>query len=261
MKNNGYQTSFYYGGELEFANMKAYLLGCGFDQYTSIDNFEQKDLNSKWGAHDGVVEAKVLKDVQSMRQPFFATWLTLSSHEPFETPVKKAIEGADDESLFLNAHHYTDQVIFDFIAQCKKQPFWKNTLVMIVADHGHPLPRTTQKINDFKIPLLLLGGALTQKGITMQPTCSQTDIAATLLSQLNLPHNAFEWSKNILSKRPNQWAYFSFNNGFGFVEPQQYFVFDNVGKRPIELKGPVTNAALTKGKALQQLSFEDYLSK
>lgn len=261
LKKDGYNASFYYGGELEFANMKAYLLGCGFDQYTSINDFDPKDLNSKWGAHDGVVEEKVLKDVKKMPQPFFTTWLTLSSHEPFETPVPTEIQGKDEESLFLNAHHYTDQTITHFIEQCKKEAFWKNTVVIMVGDHGHPFPRTNDEIDRFKIPLLLLGGALSQKGITIDQTGSQTDIAATLLEQLNLDHSAFDWSKNMLSEQRNEWAYFAFNNGFGFVEPQQYFLFDNVGKRPIEIKGPVSNAVFAKGKALQQLSFEDYLSK
>lgn len=258
---NQYQTSFYYGGELAFANMKSYLLGCGFQKMISKDDFDSKDQNSKWGAHDGVVANTLIKNLQQNQQPFFATWLTLSSHEPYETPVNRVIAGNDDESFFLNSLHYSDSIIYHFIQECKKQPFWKNTLVVIVADHGHRLPRTHQRIDDFKIPMVWLGGALSKKGIEINKTGSQIDIPSTLLSQLKINNFNFPWSKNILDESVSDWAYFSFNNGFGFVQPKNYCLFDNVGKQTIEQKGTIDFELLNKGKALQQLSFEDYLSK
>jgi phosphoglycerol transferase MdoB-like AlkP superfamily enzyme len=257
----GYSTSFYYGGELEFANMKAYLLGGDFEKYTSKNDFDSKDQNSKWGAHDGVVMQRVVDGLNKETSPFFCTWLTLSSHEPFEIPVPPVLKGTDDVSLFLSSLHYTDQVVYDFIEQCKKQPWWANTLVVITADHGHRLPRTEKKINDFKIPVLFLGGALRQQGIINERVGSQTDIPATVLAQLNLPVKDFAWSRNLFDPAAPQWAYFCFNNGYGFVQPGNYFIFDNVGKKPIETGGALSAADTAKGKAIQQLSFEDYLGK
>jgi len=256
-----YNTSFYYGGELEFANMKSYLLGAGYKSFVDKDNFESKDQNSKWGAHDGIVENKIIEYLQNNPSPFFTTWLTLSSHEPYETPVNPVIKGNDDVSLFLNSLHYTDSIVNHFVSYCKKQSFWNNTIIVIVADHGHRLPRSENKIEDFKIPMLWLGGALLKNGITINNTGSQIDIAATLLSQLNLPHENYKWSKDILSKQTSQWAYFSFNNGFGFVEPENYFIFDNVGKSIIEHKREMNSTEINIGKSLQQNTFADYLSK
>lgn len=259
--NNKYNSSFYYGGELEFANMKSYLLGSGFQHFTSKDDFDEKDQNSKWGAHDNIVKDKILKDLSTTQSPFFVTWLTLSSHEPFETPVKTVINGKDDESLFLNSLHYTDSTIYNFIQQCKLQPWWSNTIVVITADHGHKLPRTGKQIDDFKIPLLWLGGALTKKGIEFPVTGSQTDIAATLLSQTGYDNKQFKWSKNLLGVNTKQWAYFSFSNAFGFVEPGKYFIFDNIGKIVIEKNGDLSADDINKGKAIEQESFADYLEK
>ena len=261
LANNGYSTSFYYGGELEFANMKAYLLGGSFKKFTSKWDFRPEDQNSKWGAHDGVVMKKVLEGLNKETAPFFCTWLTLSSHEPFEVPVPTVFEGKDEASLFLNSLHYTDEVVYDFIEQCKKQAWWPNTLVVIVADHGHRQPPTGKKINDFKIPVLLLGGALSQKGIVKDRVGSQVDIAATVLSQLNMPAADFVWSKSLLDSSTKQWAYFSFNNGFGFVQPGGYYIFDNVGKKNIEQGGVLSGNDINEGKAVQQLSFQDYLDK
>lgn len=256
-----YNSSFYYGGELEFANMKSYLMGSGFNSFTSKDDFEKKDQNSKWGAHDGVVKNKVLADINKMNSPFFTTWLTLSSHEPYETPVSTVIKGNDDESMFLNSIHYSDSIVYEFVQQCKKQPFWKNSIIIIVADHGHRLPRSNKKIEDFKIPVLWLGGALTKTGMDINNTGSQIDIAATLLAQLNMPYESFKWSKNLLSDQSNKWAYFSFNNGFGYVQPNNYFIFDNVGKSIMEENGSLLPADLNTGKAIEQKTFADYLSK
>jgi len=256
-----YNTSFYYGGELEFANMKSYLLGSGFQDFTSKDDFKKKDQNSKWGAHDNIVKDKLLDDLSKKQTPFFATWLTLSSHEPFETPVSTVIRGKDDESLFLNSLHYTDSTIYDFIEKAKQQSWWDNTIIIITADHGHRLPNTGKQVDDFKIPLLLLGGALTKKGIENNKTGSQIDIASTLIAQTGIEQNPFVWSKDLLKNETKSWAYFSVYNLFGFVQQDQYFIFDNIGKIITEQKGNVTEADIRKGKAIEQESFADYLDK
>lgn len=261
LAGQGYNTSFYYGGELEFANMKAYLLGGGFKKFISKNDFDPRDHNSKWGAHDGVVMKKLTEELSKEMVPFFCTWLTLSSHEPFEVPVPAAFKTSDETSMFLNSLHYTDAVVYDFIQQCKQQPWWSNTLVVIAADHGHRQPATGKKIDDFKMPLLLLGGALLQKGMVNERIGSQVDIAATVLSQLHTPSTAFVWSRNLLDSSSLPWAYFCFNNGYGFVQAGNYFIFDNVGKKPIEQAGNMSENDIRKGKAIQQLSFQDYLDK
>jgi len=258
---NGYRSLFFYGGEPEFANMKAYLSGGNFDAFTTIDNFSDKDKNSKWGAHDGVVMQKVFDDLNASRKPFFCDWLTLSSHEPFEVPVPAVITGDDDESKFLNSLHYTDSILDELVQKCKQQAWWNNTVMVIVADHGHRLPRTGKKIDDFKIPLLFLGGALKKQGVNITTTGSQIDIAATLLGGLGYDHSKFTFSKNILDPANKPYAYMAFNNGFGFVRPSGYFFFDNAGKQLIESGGNTDSIMLKTGKAFEQVTFGDYISK
>lgn len=260
-KSAGYQTGFYYGGELEFANMKAYLMQGGFDKFVSQSDFNSESLNSKWGAHDGVVMEKVYEDLNKAQTPFFYTWLTLSSHEPYEIPEPASIEGNTEEDLFLNSLHYTDKVLGEFIKKSALQPWWKNTIVVIVADHGHRIPHTNSKLNDFKIPFLLLGGALKQQGREISKVSSQVDIAATLLTQLKQATTKFTWSKNILDSSSKAWAYFCFNNGFGFVNANNNIVFDNVGKKMMEQSSNTNQQIIDTGKAIQQLTFQDYLNR
>jgi phosphoglycerol transferase MdoB-like AlkP superfamily enzyme len=259
--DSNYYTSFHYGGELEFANMKAYLLQGSFKKFVSVSDFDKKDQNSKWGAHDGVVMQKLLEDLTVVPKPFFSVWLTLSSHEPYEIPGKPVLAGKEDVSQFLSSLHYTDSVVYEFIAQCRRQPWWNNTIVVIVADHGHRLLSTAKKADDFRIPLLFLGGGLAKSGLQYSRLGSQTDMAATLLAQLGYNHKSFRWSKNLLDSSAKQWAWFSFNNGFGYREPAGGVVFDNVGKLIIEKDGPSPELFLQKGRMLQQLSFQDYLDK
>lgn len=260
-KDRSYATSFYYGGETEFANIKSYILSAGFDTFSDIGDYGSKDKNSKWGAHDGIVAARVLKDLPHMKQPFFTTWLTLSSHEPYEIPTRPAFKGDSRVTLFLNSLNYTDAVVFDFIQKCKQQPWWSNTLLIIVGDHGHPLPETQKQTDNFTTPMLWLGGALNQSGVVIDKVVSQLDLSSTLVTQVGMKEPLFPFSRNIFDSTYNQWAFFTFNNGFGLVQPSGAFVFDNVGKQVIFREGTVAEPDLRLGKALQQVTYQDYLDK
>jgi phosphoglycerol transferase MdoB-like AlkP superfamily enzyme len=259
---NGWYTSFYYGGETEFANMKSYFLQQGFDQIIDKNDFDKKDMNSKWGAHDHIVLNKLMKDLDTQKQPFFTTLFTLSSHEPFEVPVKTVIKGNDPEKLFLNAHHYTDASIGEFVEKAKRKPWWPNTLLIIIADHGHPLPETDKsKPAEFHIPMLWLGGAIKDKGLKIDSLCSQTDLAATVLDQFHLPSKAFAWSNDIFRTSRTPFAYFAFNNGLGWMKPQGFIVRDNIGGNITEKAGVVNITEENLGKAYLQASFTDYLKR
>lgn len=261
-KTNGWQTSFYYGGETEFANMKSYFLQQGFDRIVDIKDFNSKDMNSKWGAHDHVVFKRLLNDLDKERQPFFSTMFTLSSHEPFEVPVKTAIAGNDPEHLFLNALHYTDESLGAFLREAQTKPWWKNTLVIIIADHGHPLPETRKdKPSEFHIPMLWLGGALTATPARVDTLASQTDLAATILNQMHLPSGTFAWSNDIFKKGRQDFAYFAFNNGLGWMRPDGFIVRDNIGGNITEKNGALSPQDEDLSKAYLQSSFGDYLKR
>jgi phosphoglycerol transferase MdoB-like AlkP superfamily enzyme len=242
--------------------MKTYFLQQGFNKIVDKNSFNEVDMNSKWGAHDHVVLNKFLLDLDKQKQPFFSTIFTLSSHEPFEVPVKTVIEGNDIEHLFLNAHHYSDASIGEFIRQAKTKSWWANTLIVIVADHGHPLPeKPNTKPNEFHIPMLWLGGVLKKKNIAIDSLCSQTDLAATLLNQLQLPSKTFIWSNDIFMRFRIPFAYFAFTNGFGWVRPNGFIIRDNIGGNITERSGNLKPAEVDYGKSYLQASFNDYLKR
>lgn len=259
----GYSTSFYYGGELEFANIKAYLMNAGFDNIIGKEDFDPKDWNSKWGAHDHVVLEKLRRDLDTQSRPFFTTIFTLSSHEPFEVPIEPLLKGNDEESKFLNSLLYADQSIGNFIEKIKAEPWYNETLVIIVADHGHRLPQDSKNYEKekFHIPMLWLGGALLPKDSVITNPGSQVDLAATLLSQLSIKDEEYEWSRNIFNNQYQPFAQYSFNNGFGHVSKEGYLVFDNINKQFILRDSGTTAFESEISKAYLQVSYQDFLDK
>lgn len=257
----GYYTPYFYGGEPEFANLKSYLLHGGFDPIIGKNDFATKDMNSKWGAHDGVVMNRVFKELNKSKKPIFATWLTLTSHEPFEIPVSPIFKGKGNTTKFLNSLHYTDQIVGEFIDKCSRQPWWDNTVIIITGDHGHPLPATNNKADDFRTPMLWIGGALNKKGIVIDKVVSQLDIAASLSKQVGLNLANFPFSKNVFDTTSKSWAFFTFNDGFGFVDSSGRLVFDNVGKLPIHQEGNTGPGKTEAGKAMMQVVYDDFLKK
>jgi phosphoglycerol transferase MdoB-like AlkP superfamily enzyme len=254
----GYHTSFVYGGDISFANMESYVTTAGFGHITEDDDFDD-DLNtSKWGVHDQFVFDRLLMECDTASNPFFKVMLTLSSHEPFDVPMEPVFKGTDDGSLFLNSCFYTDKCLGAFIEQAKQKSWWKNTWIIITADHGHRHPNQEElkEKERFKIPMLWIGGALTKSDTVIRTIAGQTDIAKTVLAQLNTPAPQFKFSKNILSKHVRPFATYIFHNGYGYLDPENENVYDFDFKKFIKQTGKDDD--LKWGKAYMQALFTDY---
>jgi phosphoglycerol transferase MdoB-like AlkP superfamily enzyme len=264
----GYQSSFYYGGESRFFNMKSYLLSHGFERITEKENFDNKDMNSKWGAYDGAVYQKMEQDLGAMKQPFFATMLSLTNHEPFELPGNPRFPGEDTGNKFRSTAFYADSCLGAFISQARRQPWYKNTLFVVVADHGHFLPRTDLEVYDpqrYRIPLLFFGAVIKPefRGLKVAKIGSQTDIAATLLGQLGIDRTEFTWSKDLLNASSKDFAFFNWDQGFGFVLPGQTVTYDVPGNHIVyrrhENQPQLDAKALTAGKSFMQEVYQQYM--
>lgn len=261
-KQHGYHNNFFYGGDPNYDNYKSYLLHGEFDKITDKSFFSSKDEPTEWGALDDAVANYMQIDFKNWKQPFFNCWLTLSSHVPYKVPGPVVIQGDDETSKFLNSVHYTDGVIGAFIEECKKQPWWKNTVIIITADHGIRFPRTGKVINDFKIPMLWLGGAIEKnKGLVENKLASQIDLSTTLMKQLGWNAAAFPFSRDITDSTALPFAFFSNSISFGFVQRDKYFVYDVKGNRVKEQQGNINEQDLNTGKGLQQFVYNDYLKK
>jgi phosphoglycerol transferase MdoB-like AlkP superfamily enzyme len=265
---NGYRSTFYYGGESRFFNMKSYLLSHGFGKIIEKDDFKQQDMNSKWGAYDGAVYTRMQAELASQRQPFFATMLSLTNHEPFELPGKAHFPGDQLENKFRSTAYYADSCLGAFIDQAKKTEWYKHTLFVVVADHGHYLPRTDLEVFDpqrYRIPLLMFGEVIKPefRGLKVKKIGDQTDIATTILRQVGQKTSAFTWGKDLLSPASKDFAFFNWDQGFGFVQPGEIMTYDAVGNNLLYHE-PKSSQAVEKqtidaGKAFMQQVYQQYV--
>lgn len=262
----GYSSAYYYGGELAFANMKSYLRTAGYERLVERADFAVADQNSKWGAHDHVLFDRILADIPQQRQPFFLTAFTLSSHEPFEIPIAPKFKGTSETALFRNSVYYTDWALGRFLRAARQQPWWAHTLIVLCADHGHPLPGNSanEEPDKFHIPLVLAGGALRPqvRGQVVPTLGSQTDVATTLLRQLGLPSNQFRWGRDLLTPVGIPFTYYCYTDGFGTISPLGVITLDNVSRRiTYHDTGVPLRQQLRRGEAYEQLSMEDFAKR
>lgn len=257
LTNEGYVADMLYGGDINFTNMQSYFFSSGYSRITADRDFPLTSRLSKWGANDDVTFRHLYEDIKNRdsQVPWLSTFLTLSSHEPFEVPYHRL----DGMGLYPNSVAFTDSCIGNFIDKLKELPAWKNTLVIFVSDHGYPYPKdvTGYEPRRYHIPMLWIGGAV-KEPVVIDKYANQTDLAATLLNQLGIDHDAFTFSRNILSSDYPEYAFYTYSNGFGFIDSTGISVYDNEGNKPlIETPREGSDLRLRKGKALLQTLYDD----
>lgn len=263
-KAAGYRTEFSYGYNIDYSNFRSYLINAGFDHITHSDDFPQELNTSKWGVHDHYVFEKVFEEAQQCTEPFFKVMMTQSSHEPFDVPMETVIKGEDVINRFLNSAYYTDKSLGDFIDKAKQTDWWKNTLVVITADHGHPYPdnQGLQNQRRFKIPMIWLGGALTVKDTVVSTLGCHADIANTILGQVDRHDRSFIFSHDLFDDSyKNPFAVFVYNNGYGFKTDSTLSVFDTIGQTYISEEGSPSDYEKNLGKAYMQKLYWDFNSR
>jgi phosphoglycerol transferase MdoB-like AlkP superfamily enzyme len=231
---NGYSSAFYYGGELRYGNIKAYLIHNHFKEIVEDKDWDSRIPRGKLGIHDGFMFDLLEKKIESKQQPFFVTYFTLSSHSPYDQPMNPKIDWGDSEDDFHNSAYYTDSCIGRFMENAKNTDWYKNTLIVFVADHSHQTytHRSIATAEYRKIPMLITGGALKEnyRGKKYDKIASHVDIGKTVLHQLHLNADKFYWSKNLFNPYQKHFAYFELNEGFGWIRDDGYLSYNHFNK-------------------------------
>lgn len=228
----GYHTAALHGGNLAVMNKKVYYLATGHDRIVERSDMPSSATACRWGVHDHVMFDRLLDEVtraDAAGRPWFITLQTLSSHEPYEVPFSR------HDNKIANAFAYTDDAFGHFIDCFRQMPQWRDTLIIVVGDHG--LNLTDEPLSHewhARVPMLWLGGAVEGSGVIDTPV-SQNDLAATLLGQLNLDHSHFRYSRDVLADtytRP--FAMHVYNNGFVVADPRGFTDFDNIAAQTVD---------------------------
>lgn len=257
-KYKNYKTTYYYGGDADFCNMRSYLVSQGYQHIISDANFPIEDKLSKWGVPDHILAARMMEDIkaqQNEKRPMLRILQTSSSHEPFEVPYHRL------KDKRLNAFAYTDSVMGAIVREYRKLPRWKNTLIVFVPDHvgGYKENLNDHDRSRYQIPLILAGGAISRP-MKVGIIGSQHDIAATLLGQLGVEHREFTFSKNMMSDATPKFAFFAVNDAFGVVSEENSLIYDNRAKRTVYDKGE-KGFNLKRGQAYLQKLYDDLARK
>lgn len=253
----GYRSDVLYGGDINFTNMKGYFLSTGYSAVTSDKDFPIHQRLSKWGAQDDVTFRYLYGELLARQQddvPWMTTFLTLSTHEPFEVPYKRF------EHPYLNTLAYADSCIGSFIDSLKCTSIWDDLLVVFVSDHGFRYPETLLDYSPerFHIPMLWIGGAI-ESPRRIDTIFSQTDLPAMLLGQMELPHDSYRFSRDILNgEYRHPFAFYTFNNGFSIIDDSGCSVYDNTGGRVIyQSPEEGSERRIEYGKAILQTLYDD----
>ncbi|HOW24947.1 MAG TPA: sulfatase-like hydrolase/transferase [Bacteroidales bacterium] len=266
MIENGYSTSFYFGGQLIYGNIKSYIYYNGFQRIKEIYDFDPSFPRAKLGIHDEYTLSEQIRDLSGEKEPFFSSLFTVSTHSPFDMPlaVKKDWGYNSVINDYLNSAYYTDRCLGDYFREARKQPWYDSTLFILIADHSHFSQKNWYYHSPeyHRIPLLFYGEVIKKefRGSKIDRIGSQVDLAATLLSQLSIDDSAFVWSKDLLNPYTKEFAYVSFEEGIGWIVPEGHFFWVNNLNvfYSNELKA-YTGLINRQGKSFLQVVYQKYL--
>ncbi|WP_319585874.1 LTA synthase family protein [uncultured Desulfobulbus sp.] len=200
MQENGYHTSFLYGGFSQFDNMKTFYAGNGYAVSDRLD-IENPRFTNIWGVSDQDLfdHARTYFDQrEASGAPFFSIIMTTSNHSPYTFPV--GIDGVRPHGgNRMDGVRYADYALGEFIEKSKNASWYENTLFVVVADHGARVYGSEKiPLQSYEIPLLIMAPGHVQPQQVASPI-SQIDIAPTVLGLLGLPYQAPFFGQNVLA--------------------------------------------------------------
>ncbi|WP_151945537.1 LTA synthase family protein [Aliarcobacter butzleri] len=189
LKPYGYKSSFIYGGEARFDNMKGWYLGNGFDEVIEQKDFTNPIFTSTWGVSDEDLVIKAnekFKSYYENKEKFVSVMFSSSNHMPFELPDGKIeFEKNIPKTSVENAIKYADFAIGKFFELAKKEDYFKDTVFVVIADHNvRVYGDQIVPIDMFQIPAVIVSSDIPHQIFTN--LTSQSDVLATALDLIGI---------------------------------------------------------------------------
>lgn len=186
LQKKGYETSFIYGGEAHFDNMKRFFLNNGFETIVEEKDYSNPVYHASWGVSDEDLFARANQMFEAAGdQPFFSLVFTSSNHEPFDIPDNRVPLEEGEDGARETAIRYADYAVGQFFDIARQSSYWDNTVFLVIADHNSRVyGDQLVPINRFHIPGLILGGSINPR--TISGITSQIDMLPTLLSLIGI---------------------------------------------------------------------------
>jgi phosphoglycerol transferase MdoB-like AlkP superfamily enzyme len=211
-----------------------------------------------------------IKMLNEARTPFVYSWFTLSSHMPYDFPgEKKPLVKTENE--YINSVKYSDEALRQFFMDAKTQPWYPNTLFVLVADHSHASHKEFSVYDPeyHRIPLVLFGEVIDSafRGKEISRVYSQLDITYSILKQMKLHGESrqYTWSKDMFNPYSRSFAFYCSYSGSGFVTDEGYIGYQHglneLIFNSLADKRSKADTLTMFSKAFQQSVYEDYRLK
>ena len=251
LEQQGYETGYIYGGAMTNMGKRQYLEDMNFQHLYDDTAFPVELESESWGVPDSTACQKACELVSQWKDGHhFLVVQTLSSHEPWDVPYHRL----EDEKL--NAFAYTDYSIACMVDSLRQLPEWDNLLVIMIPDHGFLYKQSYDDPGFFRAPMLWLGGAIREPR-KMDILMNQSDIAATLLSQMGISHQEYPWSRNVLSKTYTYpFVYCNYPAGLLFADSTGTSIYDLNGEAVMMEQPADDGLRILRAKAILQSSYD-----
>lgn len=225
LKNYGYQTAFFHGANNGSMYFDATTKRLGFDAYFGRDEYDNDaDFDGQWGIFDEPFLQFTAHQLTMLRQPFAAGIFTISSHPPYTLPVKFKDTFNKGEIPMHGVVQYTDYALEQFFAEAKKQPWFKNTLFVITADHtSDNVDRDFSNVlSRHQVPIMFYGPGI--KPAVRKQLAQQIDIPTTVVEYLNLPEQGalLPYGRSLLSQQENGRGFFQDEKAYWLLSGNRY---------------------------------------
>lgn len=220
LQRAGYQDVYVYNGSFSWDNQEGFFRNQGMTHFIGRDEFVNPVfVNPTWGVSDQDMFDRAATELAAFPKdkPFFAMLQTLSNHTPYALPTPLPVESVTNMGIFnehLTAMKYADWALGQFFQKIEKESYYKNTIFVLVGDHGFG---TLNQVTDidllrFRVPMLVIAPGIRQKfGATTERVATQIDIAPTVMGILGEPFVHQCWGRDVLSLQDDP--------GFGLIKP------------------------------------------
>jgi len=278
LKRDDYQTLFLYGGRGTFDFIKSYTVPNGWDRLVEQKDFENPVFTTAWGVCNEDLYARGIQEMRALHatgKPFLVSFMSVSNHLPFTYPKGRIAEDPEAHSR-KHAVKYTDWALGDFFEKVKQEPFWKDTIFVVVADHGARVYGSqTIPLKSYEIPLLVLGPAVVPQPRRVSELGCQLDVSPTILGLLGRPYDSMFFGRDLLKEATGPGRVLMHHNrSIGVFEPDRLVVFGlnqqvsawsgnlkSTELTPMEGLDPAAEEISRHGQALFRVADDLYLQR
>lgn len=214
-KQFDYTTSFFHGGKNGTMYFDSFSKAAGFENYFGLNEYPEKEkhFDGNWGIFDHYFLSDVIDKTNLLKTPFLNVIFTLSSHHPYKIPPEYVSRILETDLPILRSITYADQALREYFDKAKRQPWFNNTIFILVADHTGKAknPHFDHEIGSFRVPILIYAPNYTEPIFLKNPEkmISQKDLLGFIYSILTvdgksksqspLVENPFLFSNNIFT--------------------------------------------------------------